>query len=43
MSEQELRERFPNFAALTDHLNTKRYPRRTLVVVLALTKEAEKK
>lgn len=39
MSEQELREQYPNFAALTDYLNTKKYPRKTLRVVLALAKE----
>lgn len=48
MSEQELREQYPNFAALTDYLNTKRRPRKILklkqlVTVLALTKEVEGK
>lgn len=42
MSEQELREQYPNFAALTDHLNSKKHPRKTLervVVVLKMGKE----
>lgn len=46
MSEQELREQYPNFVALTDYLNTKRRPRKILkqlVTVLALTKEVEGK
>lgn len=46
MSEQELREQYPNFAALTDHLNTKKHPRKTLervVVVLKIAKEREAK
>lgn len=42
MSEKELWEQYPNFAALTSHLNTKKHPRealKQLVAVLALTKE----
>lgn len=38
MSEQKLREQYPNFAALTDYLNTKKHPRKTLERVVAVLK-----
>ena len=38
MNEQKLEQEYPNFKKLTDYLNTKRYPRRTLRVVVSLCK-----